>query len=371
MPKKILHVIIGLNVGGAELMLKRLILASQKNSQFSHSVISLTDEGVIGKDLKKNGVEVYTLGMQSLSNIPQVFWSLRQLMKKLQPDVVQTWMYHADFIGGLVAKSLGIDNIIWGIRTTDVSQGKSKLTVKLAKICAKLSYFVPTKIVCAANVSKDFHVKLGYDESKMIVIPNGYDLETLKVDEEQRLKLRKDLKLSVDDIVIGSVGRFNPVKNQKFFVDLAHELVKTFPNLKFMIVGRDNDKNNSELTEWIKNYNLESNFRLLGQRGDVPICLSAMDIFCLHSKTEGFPNVLAEGAILGTYVISNEVGDVCQIVDDKNLVELDVRLYGKRIIDIILDEEYLNQDYLSIKSEIITNKFSIENTLNQFYSLYD
>src|SRR5690606_59952 len=176
---KVAHIIIGLNVGGAELMLKRLVLNSHAKGKFKHEVISLTDLGVIGTDLKKVGIPVHTLNMKSVFSLLKTYFSLKKLLKQLKPDVVQTWMYHADFLGGLAAKSLGIKKIIWGIRTTDVTQGASRLTVGLRKICAKLSYSVPTDIVCAAHVSKDVHIKIGYDASKMHVIPNGFELDKL------------------------------------------------------------------------------------------------------------------------------------------------------------------------------------------------
>src|SRR5690554_3869677 len=115
---KIIHIIIGLNVGGAELMLKRLVLASQEKGKFQHEVISLTDLGVIGCDLRKAGIPVHILNMKSVLSLLKTYFSLKKLLKQLKPDVVQTWMYHADFIGGLAAKSLGVDNIIWGIRNS-------------------------------------------------------------------------------------------------------------------------------------------------------------------------------------------------------------------------------------------------------------
>src|SRR5690606_5143753 len=144
---KIVHIIIGLNVGGAELMLKRLVLNSNNLENFHHEVISLTDLGIVGQDLESAGIRVHTLGMNSLISLPRMYFKLVKLLKIIQPDVVQTWMYHADFLGGIAAKYVGVKKIIWGIRTTDVTKGGSKLTVILRSICAKLSYSVPTNIV--------------------------------------------------------------------------------------------------------------------------------------------------------------------------------------------------------------------------------
>lgn len=321
--KKVVHIIIGLNVGGAELMLKRLVLYSQKKGNFHHEVISLTDLGLIGKDLKEAGICVYTLNMSSALSIFSIYFSLRKLLKKIKPDIVQTWMYHADFLGGLTAKSLGIQKIIWGIRTTDVAQGASRLTIGLRKICAKLSYSIPTDIVCAANVSKNAHIKVGYDASKMHVIPNGFELDKLVATEEDRNKIRQEFNILKDAIVIGSIGRFNIVKNQKFFVEVAAQLVKKYPDLIFMLVGRDNTFNNNELMGWLSDYNLINNFRLLGQRNDITSCLKAMDIFCLHSKTEGFPNVLGEAMAVGTLVTALNVGDSKFLLNNEKFIAQD------------------------------------------------
>lgn len=312
---KIVHIIMSLNIGGAELMLKRLVLHSHQKEQFEHIIITLTDLGVMGPELQNAGVIVHTLGMKSLPTVPLIFLKLQRLLKKIKPDVVQTWMYHSDLLGGLAAKSVGVKKIVWGIRTTDVSQGPSKLTVHLSKLCAKLSYYIPNTIVCAAHVSKDYHVNIGYDESKMNVIPNGFDIEALSATDEDGLEIRQQNNLSVEDIVIGSVGRFDPVKNQKLFVDVAAILLKEYPDLKFMIVGRDNTVGNNELMSWINDYDIADSFRLLGERDDVPKCLKAMDIFCLHSKTEGFPNVLVEALAAGLLCVSADVGDARQILD--------------------------------------------------------
>lgn len=366
--KKVVHIIIGLNIGGAELMLKRLVLNSNKSDSFSHEVISLTDLGLIGQDLKKNGIKVYTLGMTSIVSLPKIYFKLVKFLKKNRPDIVQTWMYHADFIGGLAAKQVGIKKIIWGIRTTDVTQGGSKLTVVLRSICAKLSYRVPTDIICAAHVSKDIHIQVGYDPTKMHVIPNGFELDQLVATEQDRENLRKELNIPSDAIVIGSVGRFNVVKNQNFFVEVAALLVKKYPKLIFMMVGRDNTTDNYELMSWINEHNLASNFRLLGQRQDIPLCLKAIDIFCLHSKTEGFPNIVVEAMCLSLPVVSRDVGDSKIIVENELLIGNDVQDFSKCIERLLEDDFFLNQ--VKIKNTEKCREYSIYGYLQELNMVY-
>lgn len=371
MTKKIAHIIIGLNVGGAELMLQRLVLNSSKKDQFEHCVISLTDLGFIGPQLQEHGIKVYSLGMDSLSSLPFILYKLRSLLKEIKPDVVQTWMYHADFLGGIAAKSIGIKNIIWGVRTTDVSQGASKLTVYLSKLCAKLSYLIPNTIVCAAHVSKDYHISIGYDKSKIIVIPNGFDPDAFSATKKEGVEIRRQNNLSETDIVIGSIGRFNPVKNQKLFVELAAELIKDKPNLKFMMIGRDNTIHNKELMSWIRGHNLQKSFRLLGQRSDIPQCLKALDIFCLHSKTEGFPNVIVESILSQTYVVANNVGDVKYLIPSKQVTNPEVIDLKNCILQSIYDNSYKDKLQLSQLSETTIYKYSIDSISLRFEKLYE
>lgn len=371
MTKKIVHVIMSLNIGGAELMLKRLVLHSHQKEQFEHIVITLTDLGVNGPELQNRGITVHSLGMKSLTTVPLIFLKLQRLLKKIRPDVVQTWMYHSDLLGGLAAKSLGVKKIVWGIRTTDVSQGASALTVNLSKVCARLSYYIPDVIVCAAHVSRDYHIRIGYDKSKMIVIPNGFDVDSIVATNEDRREIREQNNLTPDDIIIGSVGRFNMVKNQRLFIDTAAEIVKTMPDIKFMIVGRDNNKDNEELVSWISSYSLQSNFRLLGQSNEVPKYLKAMDIFCLHSKTEGFPNVLVEAMAIGLPCISTNVGDSKLILQNLGISVPPGNAHAlangisKIISNLLKDENEL--ETLKIKSKKYINE---EFSMDKVYALY-
>lgn len=368
---RITHIIIGLNIGGAELMLKRLVLQGQKDKSVHHSIISLTDLGVIGIQLREKGIPIYYIGIKSRFLDFNKIFKLRKILKETQPDVVQTWMYHADLIGTLSAKSLGINNIVWGIRTTDVSQGASNLTSYICKVCAKLSHIFPKAIICAAEKSKEHHVSIGYDEKKMIVIPNGYQIEELLAPKERGLEIRKEFNLSSSDIVIGSIGRFNIVKNQKFFIEISAELVKEMPELKFMLIGRDNTDNNEHLMHWINKYDLSNNFILLGERKDIPSCLQAMDIFCLHSKTEGFPNVLVEALAAGVPCVANNVGDVEYILRDygyciprNNKKEFCNKI--KEIINEVLPNTKKLNNLQQLSGKYVNENFSIE----QIYESY-
>lgn len=316
---RVCHVIVGLNVGGAESMLKRLI-ESDPASIPETVVVSLTSLGVIGDSLRARGVCVHALGMLSFLHAPIALWRLIRLTRQYRPVIVQTWMYHADLLGGLAARVAGNRYVIWGIRTTDIRVGAPFGTVIVRWLCARLSRWIPSAIICAAEASRQSHIAVGYDAKKMVVIPNGYDFSWLNASFEERQSLRKQCGINQDEVVIGSLGRFHADKDQENFVRSAALLVPQYPQLRFLMVGRGLDLNNQPLVDWINRTGCMDRFVLLGERKDVPQCLAAMDIFCLHSRTEGFPNVLAEAMAMGLPCITTDVGDATMLLGDAGVV---------------------------------------------------
>ena len=309
---KICHVIIQLTPpGGAERMLMQLLL-SRPDSVQNKMVVVLTEAGLWGEQLRAAGVAVHELKMKSALDFPRSYFQIKKIIRGFKPDIVQTWMYHSDFLGGLAAYSCGIKNIIWGIHRTSLSWSDSKSTLLIMKLCALMSRWLPSKIIPVAEAGKKEHIAAGYDASKMEVIPNGFDFSKLTATPSQREEFRKKCGFSDDDLVIGCLGRFHPVKGQDNFVKAAAIILKNRPlaKIKFLMVGDECDSNNAQLMSWINEHKgLQDRMVLLGNRNDVPVCLSGMDIFCMPSKTECFPLCLGEAMAMGLPCVGTDVGD--------------------------------------------------------------
>ena len=311
MTRHVLHVISGLEVGGAEMALYRLILQS-RGSAYTHTVIALTPEGGMYERFCAAGIELIVLDFRR-APISQ-FLLLYRLMRKIRPDIVQTWLYHADMLGGLAARMAGNRNVIWGIRATDVDGGCARSTVLVRRLCASTSRWMPHTIVCVAEAARRAHALAGYDAARMVVVANGFDLSCLTATQDQRALLRTQCGFSAEDMVVGTLGRFNADKDHANFVLAAGQLARRHDRLYFLMVGTNLDSDNQDLMRWIAETGYPNRFVLLGERADVPVCLAAMDIFCLSSRTEAFPNAVGEAMAMELPCVSTDVGDVAVLM---------------------------------------------------------
>ena len=311
-----------LGIGGAEWMLYRLLLRLDR-AQFTAKVISLIDLGPTAnvKKIQALGVPIRFLGMQPGKPNPIALLRLARWLREDPPDLISTWQYHADLIGGVAARLAGSIPVAWGIRQSDLSrEGNGRLTLLTARMCAGLSRWLPRTIICCSEASQQVHAALGYAAEKMVVIPNGYDLGTFRPDSAAREAIREELRIPEDAPVIGLVGRFHPQKDHRNFIWAAGLLHKDRPMVYFVLCGQDVNWENAELTRWIDEAGIRKRIYLLGRRDDIPQITAAFDIACLSSFTEGFPNIVSEAMSCEVPCVVTDVGDAAQIVEQTGLV---------------------------------------------------
>lgn len=311
---RIVHVSSGLGAGGAETMLYRLLQATDRD-RFEPAVVSLGDRGVIGPRIEELGVPVHALGMRRGRFGLDGLWSLSRLLRRLDVQVVQTWMYHADLIGGLAARLAGGVPVCWGVHHTILEPGQSRASTRfVARACRWTSRTLPRRIVCCSEASLRTHREAGYPEDRMIVIQNGFDLEMFAPDATKRAEVRAELDIPPQAPVIGLVARFEPPKDHRNFVTAAGILAQSLPDAVFVLCGIGVDDRNRQLAGWIAEEGLEGSFRLLGRRSDVPRILAALDVSGTSSLGEAFPLVVGEAMACGVPCVVTDVGDSAAIV---------------------------------------------------------
>lgn len=321
MKHNIAFIITNLRVGGAEMMLYKLVSRIDRGI-FSPLVISLNDDVPMAQDFENLGIPVTTLGINGIASIPRGGIRLLRLLHRHQPQIVQTWMYHADLVGGLGARAIGIQPVIWNIRHSNLdSKIDPGTTVQVAKACARLSSVVPAHIVCCSETAKAIHEKLGYDPKKIVVIPNGFDLSKFIPDSVSRRRIRNDLGVTKDTFLIGLVGRYHPQKGHRTFIRAAAKLTSQVKGIEFLFCGKGADWQNRELVNLIDEAGMRNFFHLLGFRTDVPAITSALDLATSSSICgEGFANTVGEAMACGVPCVVTDVGDSAMIVGDTGMV---------------------------------------------------
>jgi len=318
MRPKVLHVITGLDDGGAEGVLTRLCLNSEAAS---HVVISLKDGGKYGPLLKAHGVAVHSVGMNTVVSGAIGFFRLLKLIREEKPQVVQTWLYHADLLGGLSARLLGIRKVFWNVRLSYLRGGnEKKSTLFIARLCAKFSAVLPERVICCAEKALQTHLELGYKESKLVVIPNGYDLKKYRPEGRSRALVRNEFGVSDDEVFVGMIGRFHPAKDHHNLFAALGLLKEAGVAFRCLLAGIGIDSENWELASMLETYGLSDYVTLAGQRMDVPALMNGLDIHILSSRYEGFPNVVAEAMACGTPCVSTDVGDAAKIIGDSGVI---------------------------------------------------
>lgn len=367
---QVLHIITGLSDGGAEAVLYRLCQFDNENN---HVVISLQNEDKYGPLLKDLGIDVYTLdflnGKVRMLGLVKLFY----LIKKIKPDVIQTWMYHADFIGGVVGRIAGIKNIVWGLHHTTLVKEKSKRsTILIAKINAFLSNFVPKKIIYCASKSKEVQESIGFKKAKGIVIPNGYDIASFTQNSSMGTAFRDELNISSETLLIGHVGRYNPQKDHRTLIEAFSILKEKKLNFNAVIVGTNLDNDNHKLLKILNENNLKDDVFLLGKRSDIPYVMNGIDLFVLSSAFgEAFPNVLNESMACGTPCVATDVGDSSIIIGKTGWITnvQDPHSIANAIIKAAEEKLSNNTAWMQRKvncRERIVENFSIEKMVNRY-----
>lgn len=370
---RIAHIITGLSIGGAETMLLK-VLERLDRQRFAPHVISLMMLGELAPRIAALGIPVDAVGMQPGLPSPSGFFRLVQMLKRLNPDVIHTWMYHADLLGGLAARLAGISAVGWCIRNSNLDKDKTKFSTRaVVGLCASTSTWVPSRILSCSEKARQIHVLRGYAAEKMVVVPNGFDLTRFKPDGHARSVVRTELRLDVDTPLVGMIGRFDPQKNHAGFFEAAGALHRHMPEVHFVLAGHGIDIGNAPLIRAIAQAGVLANTHLLGLRNDVPKLMAALDVLVSSSSYgEAFPNVLGEAMACGIPCVATDVGDSAYIVGDVGRVVLPGDMDGlAAALEDLLNLPRAKRTALGKRARArVAEHFEIERVVRQYEAFY-
>jgi glycosyltransferase involved in cell wall biosynthesis len=313
----ILHTITGTNIGGAEIMLFRLV-AAMEPGRFASSVVSLMPPGPIGTRLTELSVPVHSLGMAqgllpSLGSVRR----LADLSRRLAPDLVQGWMHHGNLAGTAAWLRLkGRPRLVWSVHhsLTGLAEEKS-LTRGLITLLARLSR-LPHAIVYCSRVSARQHEAVGFAPERGIVIPNGIDTVLFQPDPDARARLAALVGAPEGRPLVGMVARAHPMKDHANLVRAAGLLRARGIDLQLVLLGSGVDRTNEALFAAAKEAGVqEDRLSALGQRDDVPRLVPGLDLLASPSAWgEAFPLAVGEAMASGVPCVVTDIGDCAWLV---------------------------------------------------------
>jgi len=317
---RIAHVISGLGSGGAENMLERLI-SGLPAAEFEHTVFSLTGDGPVGVRLRAAGCETRTLGFSKGAGALLACARLARGLRANSPDLVQTWLCHADLLGGLAARYVTRTPVVWGVHQAETDRAMTPLSTRWAKaLCARLAGRIPARVVSVSQAGARLLVDAGYPRGRIVVIPNGVDTDRFHPDANVRAALRAELASGPADVLIGLVARWHPDKDHATFVAAAGRVRAACPAARFVLVGNDMTATNTALADLLIRHGVVDVCHLLGHRDDLPRLFAGFDLAVLSSRTEAFPNVILEAMATALPTVATDVGDVAYMIGETGRV---------------------------------------------------
>ena len=319
-PIRVCHVITGLNAGGAEIMLHKLLSATDR-ARFEPVVVSLLPEGPVGPRIRALGIPVHSLGLRGAWAVPAAMLRLARLLRRLRPDVVQGWMSHANLLAGLAARLAGGVPVAWGVHQTNVdARSNTRVTAAAIRLSAMLSSRLARRIVYCAETALRTHTAAGYDPARGVVIPNGFDLAAFHPDPAARGALREELGVAPETPLVGLVARWHPVKDHATFIAAAGRLAARRPDVRFVLAGRGVDGGNADVVRMVEEAGITDRCHLLGHRNDVSRIVAGLDVSTLSSRAEAFPISVGEAMACGVPCVVTDVGDASVLVGDTGRV---------------------------------------------------
>ncbi len=328
MPRRIVFLIPSLDIGGAQRQLIELADGLQR-AHWHVKVLTLYGGGELEADLEARGVPLEILHKRGRWDVVGFSFRLIRTLRRERPDILHTYLGTPNLVGVLVKPWVPRMRLVWGVRASNMDFARYDWLAGLAfRVSCRLARFTDL-IICNSTAGRDFHALMRYPQTRMVVIPNGTDTRRFKPDPIARADVRRELGVADDQVLVGHVGRLDPMKDHPTFLAAAAGLVDQ-PDVRFVCVGDGPPAYRGRLEQMATDLGLRGRLTWIGARTDMARVYNALDLLVSSSAWgEGFPNVIAEALATDVPCVVTNVGDsavlvgqngwVCPPGDDKAL----------------------------------------------------
>jgi glycosyltransferase involved in cell wall biosynthesis len=303
-----MHVINGLDAGGAEAQLAQLMIHAPCFAEGA-LLVSLTAGGVWAERLRAVGLPPVELGMARGGPSLAGLSALARLVRTLRPAIVQGWMYHANLAATFAVALSGrrrATRLLWGLRASDLDLAAYGPSTRWAVRLSAWASRCPAAIVANSEAARAAHERLGFRPRRIVVVPNGIDTGRFRPDAAARRSLRAELGLDPTKPVIVHVARVDPMKDHATFLAALDRVAPTTT----LLVGAG--------TKALPD---RAGLLRLGVRHDIERVLASADVFISSSAFgEGFSNAIGEAMACALPVVATDVGDARLVVGDAGVI---------------------------------------------------
>lgn len=304
---RVLHVITGLHAGGAEQQLASLL----EHTRHDAEVVTMYSAGIMADRIRAHGVPVHNLDRPGQRDLRAVT-DLVPLLRSRRYDVVHTHLYRACLYGRVAARIAGVRTVV----ATEHSLGDTQIEGRPTTWPVRTLYLATERLgdhtIAVSQAARRRLVGWGVPDHRISVIPNGLDVSRYRLDEGVRRRERAALGIADGEVVIGAVGRLHPIKRLDWLLTAAAALLRTTPTRLVIVGGGECD---SALRFQAAALGIDHRVDFLGERGDVPSLLSALDVYAAPSAEETFGLAVVEALCAGLPAV---VG-ACPAIDDLDL----------------------------------------------------
>lgn len=357
---KILLLIPDLTQGGAERQAVNLAngLAGRGHAvglalfRYQGGLLDLVAEDVAVHDLKKGG-QADVVGFLS---------RLHRLVRQERPDVIYSFLGVPN-LAAVCLKAFGNSvPVVWGIRASDVDLSQYGWLSRACHAAERRLARFADKIIVNSEAGRRHAVEQGFPAGSMSVVYNGINTEIFRPDVKRKDALRREWGASSETTLVGTVGRLDPMKGHDVLIRAAAVARQSDSSLRFVCVGEGDLR--QRLEQGAREAGVSEHIVWAGARTDMVDVYNAMDMLCLPSVSEGFPNVLGEAMACGVPCVTTDVGDAAMIVGDTGRVVIpgDADALARGIVELA---ELVRQPPRSNVRERIESLFSLERMVSE------
>lgn len=313
-PLRVAHLITDLDVGGAEIMLARLVEALDRR-RVQSVVVSLAGRGSVARRIAASGIQVIELEMKADASSVLAFWRAVRVFRNIRPDIVHTWLYHADLIGLVAGAVAGVPAMMWNVRCSELRHPSAGIRIMLRLLAWSSRY--PAAVVFNSHAGLRAHMALGYRPRRSEVIPNGLAAGDFAIPAPVRDEMRRRIGAGASQLV-GLIARMDPLKDHETFLRAA-AILRRARDVRFVLAGRGVVESDTT-SALIRSLGLEDAVVRLPEQQNIAPLTAALDLAVSSSCSEGFPNVLIEAMACGVPCVATNAGDSALVLDDPDRI---------------------------------------------------